>query len=96
MANYQRGYRAELAAVTELKQEGYQALRAAGSKGPFDLIAWNAETVRFVQVKRVRNGNNGLAKAARELEAVPVPPYARKELWVWRDREGFVERRVVT
>lgn len=96
MANYRRGYRAELAAATELKRDGYAVIRAAGSKGPFDLVAFDAKTIRFVQVKRVRNGNGGLAKAAKQLAAVPVPPCARKELWVWRDGEGFVERRVIT
>lgn len=94
MANYRRGYRAELKAKEELEAEGFAVLRAAGSKGPFDLVAFNKEIARFVQVKRVKNGSRGLAKALRELERVPVPPCARKELWLWRDGEGFAERRV--
>ena len=95
MANYRRGYRAELAARRELEAQGFAVIRAAASKGPFDLVAFDVRTVRFIQVKRIKDGNGGLARAARELEAVPVPACAAKELWVWRDREGFVERLVV-
>ncbi|RPF42010.1 Holliday junction resolvase [Thermodesulfitimonas autotrophica] len=92
--NYRRGYRAELEAKKRLEAEGFAVIRAAGSKSPFDLVALDGEVVRFVQVKRVKSGNGGLAKVLRELEVVSVPPCARKEIWLWRDREGFVERRV--
>lgn len=95
MANYRRGYRAELAAKKELEAQGFTVLRAAGSKGPFDLVAFNKDVVRFIQVKRVRNGSGGLSKSLRELERVPVPPCARKEVWLWRDKEGFAEREAV-
>ena len=95
MGNYKRGYRAELAARKEMETQGYTVLRAAGSKGPFDLVAFTGKTVRFIQVKRARNGNSGLTKAVKELVDVLVPPCAVKELWIWRDGRGFVERRVI-
>lgn len=84
-----------MAAVAELERNGHTVIRAAGSKGPFDVVAFNDRIVRFIQVKRTRNGSGGLTRTAEQLGAVPVPPCARKELWLWRDRAGFVERRVI-
>lgn len=80
--NYLRGYRAELAARKELERQGYVVVRAAGSKGPVDLVAVGADTVRLVQVKRAREGKRGLAEALRELGKIPVPPCGTRELWV--------------
>lgn len=37
--NYQRGRRAEYEAKKLLEKRGYQVIRAAGSHGPFDLVA---------------------------------------------------------
>lgn len=92
--NCLRGYRAERKAREALEGEGYTVVRSAASKGPFDLVAFNAERVRFVQVKRVKGGRLP-PKEAGALRSVPVPPCATRELWVYRDGDGFVERRVV-
>lgn len=90
--NYRRGYRAELAARAELEKQGYLVVRAAGSKGPVDLVAVGPDGVRLIQVRRAREGRGGLAKALRELEKVPAPPGVTREAWLWRDKEGFVAR----
>ncbi|MGO0122220.1 hypothetical protein [Desulfothermobacter acidiphilus] len=95
MGNYRRGYLAELKAKEELEGQGYLVLRTAGSKGPFDLVALNREEVRLVQVKRCKDGNGIRPGDLRALKALPVPPDATVELWIWRDREGFVRREVL-
>ncbi|WP_051275716.1 hypothetical protein [Desulfovirgula thermocuniculi] len=90
--NYRRGYRAELKAREELERQGYLVVRAAGSKGPVDLVAVGPDGVRLIQVRRTRRGSNGLASALRELERVPAPPGVTREAWLWRDKEGFVAK----
>nr|WP_319539070.1 hypothetical protein [uncultured Methanospirillum sp.] len=43
-------------AARELDHEGYHSVRIAGSSRPFDLIAWNGETILFIAVRRARSG----------------------------------------
>lgn len=89
-SKYRRGYLAERKAVAELEREGYRAFRVAGSKGPFDVVALG-ETVRLIQVKRVKPGKekDALAEAKREIALLPGE-FAR-EVWVWVDRRGFTK-----
>jgi len=66
---------------------GYQCLRSAGSRGPFDLVAINRNSFRVIQVKSTydfqRKGNwNVFYRAALEMLALPHPPNMTKELWV--------------
>lgn len=52
-SNYRAGVRAEWRARDLLKERGYHTvIRAAGSKGPFDLIALAKGRIALVQVKR--------------------------------------------
>lgn len=90
--NYCRGYRAELRAKEELERQGYLVVRAAGSRGPVDLVAVGPDGVRLIQVRRTKNGTSGLTKALKELEKVPAPQGVSREAWLWRDGEGFVAR----
>lgn len=79
-----KGRRAEHRARRLLEAAGYQVTRAAGSKGPADLVAWNADGIRFVSVK---SGAAYLSRAERAaLVALPVPPNATKESWRFPDR----------
>lgn len=87
--NYKRGYAAERRAVEELVREGYFAVRSAGSKGPFDIIAFGADDVRLIQVKRGSVAGGTLEEARRRLREIQGP--FRKELWVWVKRKGFVK-----
>lgn len=87
---YRRGYRAERKAVAELEKEGFIAVRVAGSKGPFDVVALG-EKVRFIQVKRAKAGKeeSALQEGKREISAISGAFV--KEVWVWVDRKGFVK-----
>ncbi|MGE5836011.1 MAG: hypothetical protein ACM4AI_16135 [Acidobacteriota bacterium] len=46
-----KGRRAEWKARTLLEAAGFSVCRAAASRGPCDLIAWDATSIRFVSVK---------------------------------------------
>jgi hypothetical protein len=80
--NYRRGYYAERKAAEELKKEGYFVVRAAGSRGPVDLVALGKD-VRLIQVKR----GKALAEGKREIARVPCP--GLKEVWIYEGRRGF-------
>jgi Holliday junction resolvase-like predicted endonuclease len=79
-----KGRRAEHKARMILVAEGYQVVRAAASKGPADLVAWNAETIVFVSVKSGTKYASADERAA--LRAVPRPANSRVEVWRFRDR----------
>ena len=51
MTNYTRGRAVEYKVWADLEADGYQVLRAAGSKGVADLIALKPGEVLLVQVK---------------------------------------------
>ena len=89
MGNYNRGHRAELRAKRVLQDQGFLVIRAAGSKGFADLVAVNAERVRFVQVKRTQDGRRSFTSEVEALAGVKVPVGCSLELWIWRDRQGF-------
>ena len=55
-------------------------MKAAGSKGPFDLVAVRKDGARFIQVKRCKDGNGIRREDLQALEAVSVPPGTTKEL----------------
>jgi len=80
--NYRRGYYAERKAAEELKKEGYFVVRAAGSRGPVDLVALGKD-VRLIQVKR----GKGALEGKKEIARVPYP--GLKEVWVYEGRRGF-------
>ena len=80
--NYRRGYYAERKAAEELKKEGYFVVRAAGSRGPVDLVALGKD-VRLIQVKR----GKALAEGKREIARVPCQGI--EEVWIYEGRRGF-------
>ena len=80
-ANYQAGARAELNAVKELRNLGYEAQRSAASHGIFDLygIHPDGDHVIFIQCKRGGKPSPCEYKSAVEAK---VPPDAIK-LVLW-------------
>jgi len=83
---YEAGRRAEYAAIAQLRIEGYQAVRTAGSHGPFDIVAWKDRDLLFVQVKRVSNVE-AIAAAIRAAEdglrAADFPVYGPWGVEIW-------------
>lgn len=81
MTRYRSGQRAEWRARDLLKQRGHHTvIRAAGSKGPFDLVAIAPQWIRLVQVKRGRR----ISSAERgELVALKasLPRFCSLEIW---------------
>lgn len=91
--NYQRGVIIERKAQAELEADGYLVIRAAGSKGPADLVAIprdDAAPVRLIQCKRTAGTpGSGLRAALQELSALPLPADVSAELWQWCDGKGW-------
>jgi Holliday junction resolvase len=83
---YQRGYAAELRAKRILERGGWVVCRAAGSHGLIDIVAWRADGILLVQVKR---GTGRLSRTERtNLKRMPRPPNACVVCWrfVGRDK----------
>ncbi len=88
--NYQRGVIIERRAQAELEALGYLVIRAAGSKGPADLVAIGETGTRLIQCKRtVGNPGSGLSAALKELAALRLPVDTSAELWQWCDGKGW-------
>jgi hypothetical protein len=67
-----------------LVAEGFEVVRAAASKGPADLVAWNATELVLVSVKSGTRYASADERAA--LRAVPRPANSRIEVWRFPDR----------
>ena len=81
--NYARGRAAEYRTIRLLEAGGYTCARTAGSHGCADVIAWNAQGFRLVQVKR---GRDGISPLEREtFSQLPVPAGTLKEVWRYRE-----------
>lgn len=91
MSNYAKGRRREYRTQRLLEATGYATTRAASSKGPADVIAWNDTSIRFISVK---SGSAYASAVEREaLQALAVPPNSTKEIWRWpaQCREPLIE-----
>ena len=86
-----KGARVERRARAILEGAGFLVVRAAASKGAFDLIALDGVCIRCIQIKA-----NGYASAVEreQLRLVPLPSCASREIWrfVDRRREPLIER----
>ena len=86
VTRYSAGRRLEYLARDELRRRGYVVIRAAGSKGPVDLVAIGADVVLAIQVKAE---GQSIAAALRALAALPCPANVRREVWTWKGRKGW-------
>ena len=81
---YQRGQRIQYKARDELRRVGYHTMTAGRSLGPFDIIAWNSDSARFIQVKSCQREKFYFEKGElEELVKEPIPKFCRKEVWIW-------------
>lgn len=84
MNHAHKGRRGEHRSRKILEAAGFLVTRAAGSKGPADLIAWNEVQIRFISVKS--GGTYASAIEREALKEMPAPPNATKEIWRLPDR----------
>lgn len=83
--NKRKGSRNEIKTRNRLRLYGFHVVKAGGSLGVFDLIAFNAVEIKFIQVK----SNRPAGPAERESMIAmrhELPPNSSIELWVWQDR----------
>ena len=79
-----KGRRAEHRARRLLEAAGFMVCRAAGSKGPADLVAWDKASIRFISIK---SGTEYASATERErLQLMPRPMNASIEVWRFPDR----------
>ncbi len=75
-SHYADGHRFELDIIAHLRSEGYQTIRAAGSKGKIDVLAFKTGQTLAIQAKR--NGKIppaerfALVELATILDAIPI------------------------
>jgi len=80
-----KGRRAEYKSIALFEAAGYQCIRAAASKGPFDIWAVSRTDIVFCQTKA---GAAWPSPAEREtLASFPAPPNARRLIHRWRARQ---------
>lgn len=83
---YRRGYAFENRGVKFFRDLGFFVIRSAGSKGPVDIIAWNAKEMYLVQMKANSITPSELRIAEKALLKVPLPPGGFRtihyEVWV--------------
>lgn len=93
MSRYGSGRRAEYRSRDVLVADGFYVVRAAGSKGCFDLVAIGPDVVVLVQCKK---GTRWPSPAELErMRAVPCPPGTQKVVHLWRPRASTPETREV-
>lgn len=102
--NYVRGREVEYKCKAALIEEGYRIIRASSSKGDFDIIAYNHERTRYVQLKREMKRQGSYPSVREEIRKINVPLFLTgifneaevtiplpntKELWIWTDSLGW-------
>jgi hypothetical protein len=66
--------------INLFEKQGYKTIRAAGSKGDWDIIAWNHQHILFIQVKtRDWPGTEEMER----LKQSPCPPAGKKLIYRW-------------
>jgi len=87
---YHIGYMAERRARHTLEGWGYNVLRSAGSKGPFDLIAFNRKEFVLIQIKVCPFSKMpAFGTLKRQIKEIAAPDNCEKQLWVWEKSRGW-------
>lgn len=102
--NYVRGREVEYKCKAALIKEGYRIIRASSSKGDFDIIAYNHERTRYIQLKREMKRQGSYPSVREEIRKINIPLFLTgvfngvevtiplpntKELWIWTDKLGW-------
>ena len=87
-----KGSRNERRSKAVLEAAGYQCTKAGGSLGAWDVIGISSVDVVLCQVK-TRDWPGKLE--TEELKEFPAPPYARKLVHRWRNRQKLPDVREI-
>ena len=87
-----KGRRNEHRSRRLLEAAGYDVIRAAASKGVWDLVGIGEDDVVLVQCK---SNEWPRSDEMERLRAFRAPPLCRKIIHRWRDRRGKPDVRVV-
>ena len=99
--HYQKGCEAEYIARDILKERGCTVVRSAGSKTPYDLIAWTRGEISFIQVKRstttptVAEIRSQCKKDLDQIAATQFPRRSHVQLWVYVSRGGWYRYAII-
>jgi Holliday junction resolvase len=88
-----KGSAGEYRAMRMLEALGFYCLRSAGSHGPIDVLAFDAVSIRAIQVKT--GDHAACSPAEREaLKLLPLPACASREVWVFKNyaRQPLITR----
>lgn len=88
---YAKGRRAEWRSRDLFKRDGFEVVRAAGSKG-IDLVAWTETRGYLVSVKVGRWPSPAEARAFQRL---PAPPGFRRLVHRWDHRKSVPQVRAI-
>lgn len=104
MTQYTTGRRFEYAVIKDLEVDGYDVIRAAGSKGKIDILAWKPGQILCIQAKSGKawpppSERAEVIRLARAIGGIPIIAYKTagqaKPLYVRltgvrsKDRVGF-------
>ena len=84
-SKYIRGRRAEYRVIKKLQSDGYTTIRSAGSKGLWDVIAYNWASMQWLVIQ-VKVNKKPTLKEMKLLKKEKVP-FAVKEVWIVKDRQ---------
>lgn len=78
--------------ASQLKNAGFNCIKATGSARPVDLIAWNKEQILFLAVRRSRNC--GITKYTEEVSSLVdlVKSGVPGKVYFWLLRSGLWHR----
>lgn len=83
---YKKGIYYEKKCMAALAEAGYYVMRSAGSHGPVDVIALGHGECLAIQVTSTKKGVRKKIEALKELD---LPPFCRKQVWLWRTGQGW-------
>lgn len=89
-----KGNRAEYKSIRLLEKEGYQCVRAAASKGTFDVVAVGLFDILLIQVKGGKEWPR--PDEMERIRQFPCPPGVKKLVHRWRDYQSIPDTREVT
>ena len=84
--NYKIGTKVEYAVRDIYLDRGFSVIRSAGSRGAFDLLAYDKFNVIFIQCKNRKPTKQEMV----DFRSAKIPAFCRKEMW-YKPRRGVLE-----